>query len=173
MTLFLNDKTGQGLHKFSLRAEAQVGGIKVVRKVIPADNVMQAFIYMHLVASEDLLLFVKRRSWVPKIKLPNEIVIRAGEEKTLSFQCPGFKPNKDNDYFLELYQPPTGISVADGEFQGENYVFLIKAAPEAKPCSANLIFQYLSEKKNDNPRRSRWPAGFLPAVPVKILDAKQ
>lgn len=170
MTLFLNEKTGLGLHKFSLCAEARSDGLRVVRKVIPSDNVMQAFIYMHLVPSEDFMLFVKRRTWLPKIKLPDEIAIRAGEEKTLSFQCPGFKPNKDNDYFLELYQPPNGISVADGEFQGENYVFQIKAAPETKPCRTNLIFLYLSEKKKDNPKRSRWPAGFLPAIPVKIAE---
>jgi hypothetical protein len=173
MTMSVPPETKQGFYKIEISAVAGIGGQEISRRVVPTDDVMQAFLYRHLVPAESFSLFVVRRGWTPFRKVPAEIPLKSGGEQILSFSCTGYKPKSDTDYFLELNSPPKGISIMEGGFQGENYVLKIKADPEMKPWKGNLIFQCICENtKPGNPKKTRYPAGFLPAVPTKVESGK-
>ena len=173
MTMSVPPDTKQGFYKIEVSAKAEIGGREISRRVVPTDDVMQAFLYRHLVPAESLSLFVVRRAWIPFKKVPAEISLKPGEEQILNFPCPGYKPKKDTDFSFELNSPPKGISIMEGGVQGENYVLKIKADAEMKPWKGNLIFQCMSENtKPGNPKKSRYLSGCLPAVPAKVQSGK-
>ena len=166
MTIFTPEGLDHGLHKIELSAKAKIGNKEVSRMVVPTDDVMQAFLYRHLVPAENLLLFVAHRFSLPFTKLPAKISLKSGEEQEVSFPCAGYKMKNNVGYFFELYSPPQGISITKGAFQGANYVFTIRADAEMKPWKGNLVFQCLPE--NQNQKKLRTLLGFLPAIPAEV-----
>ncbi|MCX6984272.1 MAG: PPC domain-containing protein [Lentisphaerae bacterium] len=173
MTLSVPGTVKHGFYKIEVSAKAEIGVREISRRVVPTDDVMQAFLYRHLVPAENLFLSVINSSGTPFKKVPAEISVKSGEEQVLSFPCSGYKPKKDTGFSLELNSPPKGISIMEGGVQGENYVLKIKADAEMKPWKGNLIFQCMSENtKPGNPKKSRYLAGCLPAIPAKVESGK-
>lgn len=166
MTLSLPPGTTNGFHTIKLAAVATVAGKTVEREVVPADEVMQAFIYMHLLPASENILYIPKKVWaLPFRNLPNEITIKPGESKELVFNCPNHK-SRDADMALELMSPPPGVSVTGGKLEGGQYAFTLRADSKAKNWKGNLVFHVFSE--NRNKKGSRWLAGCLPAIPAKV-----
>jgi len=86
-----------------LSGRAQIDGREVVRKVVPADDMMQAFIYRHLVPAEDLEVAVLERAGnnratpkrpntdrkKPAVKIPPSSKAESSEEPSVAIACPG------------------------------------------------------------------------------------
>lgn len=167
MTLSLPRSAAEGAQGVRLAAVATVAGKVVEREVIAADEVMQAFIYLHLLPAAETILFVAKAGWVPPFRaLTNEIVIKPGERLAVTLDCPKYG-NRKEEVALEPLSGPPGLSVGDGKFEKEKYVFSLEADPKAKAWQGNLVFQVFME--NAGRKGSRRLAGCLPAIPARIL----
>jgi hypothetical protein len=163
-----------GLH---IEGRAQVAGKTIRATARPADNVMQAFLYRHLVPAAELLYVVRKQKWpLPAMKLAaaGPIVITPGSTTAVRIRT---RRRKGLDLFrLRLDSPPEGLSVG-GRIKrvADGLEFEIKASEGIKSTGArqNLIVQVLRgftpKKKDGKPAKKRyWPVIFLPAIPIEI-----
>jgi hypothetical protein len=167
--------------RLTLEGRAFVQGAPIVRPAVPAEDMMQAFAYRHLVPAEALEVAVSGRfmSRMPlKILSATPVKIPAGGSARVRVAAPS---SAFVDRFrLELNEPPEGItlgkvsSVSDGA-----EIELRSDAAKAKPgLKGNLIVNILQgqaliaakkNKKQANQRRSA--VGTLPAIPFEIVPS--
>ena len=154
----------------TLQGTAAIGGKTVVHTAIPAENMMQAFLYRHLVPSAELLIDVKKKAKkapVLRAKRVGEgpVVVPAGGSVEVKLQVLG-KRQMPKRMTLKLKKSPKGISIEKTSVNGMEISFVIKADKDAveKGYKGNLIveaFAIWAPKK----RRSM---GVLPAIPIRV-----
>ena len=113
MTLKAPLKSANALETIKFAGYATIRGKEVVRKAVAADDVMQAFLYRHLVPSEELVVRVVKSKWgIPNIKLAGQssIEVAAGETVKVKMKATNRKSVNKN-IKLALYQPPDGITM--------------------------------------------------------------
>jgi hypothetical protein len=157
-----------------LEGRASIEGREVTRAAVPADDMMQAFFYRHLVPAEDLKVAVRRatvfRSPV-QVSATQPLKIPAGGEVRLQAQVPLLVNNQVEKVIYELSDPPPGVELR--EAAGE--IVLRSDAAKAKPGQrGNLIIQIAGERKpagesRPQANRQRIPLGVLPAIPFEIV----
>jgi hypothetical protein len=165
-----------------LEGRADMRGRELVRPAIPAENMMQAFIYFHLVPAENLLVYVTG-------KAPPKAMVAAGQEQKspenlLKIPAGGMVryplpiPNRRNvsDVGVELSEPPPGITLVRVIREPTGLVMLVAADAEmAKPgLQGNLILNVYAERmvpgRNGRPgTKRRVPVGTFPAVPFEVV----
>ena len=113
MTLTARSDKNNKIISLQLNGSADINGKKVVHSVIPADDTMQAFLYCHLVAAKELMLFRKNSKWkIPTLKLTNETPIKIMRGKIVDIH---FKNNRNRKnvpkikFVLDF--PPDGIKI--------------------------------------------------------------
>ena len=168
---------------FSLNLEgcAVIQGQKTCRTVVPAEDMMQAFAYRHLVPAQDLRVSVRRGAGVVRsaAKILSSLPVKIPLGQTVRIQVQGpLLPNGWIDKVqYELSEPPAGIALQDA-FAGPNgtEILLQCDASKAKPgLKGNLIIPIFAERRapsaNNRPpnNRQRIPLGTLPAVPFEII----
>ena len=115
VTLTSRPKRKDEIIPVNLFGIARIGNSNVIHKIVPADNVMQAFLYRHLVPREKFLLYKHGSKWIfPVINLTNNIplVVKKGENIKLFYK---FKANKKFLKGLEVkpVNLPDGFAVKD------------------------------------------------------------
>ena len=165
-----------------LEGRAKVGGQTVSRPVVPADDVMQAFLYRHLVPSGKLVVAVRKNRWVPlPVRLAGRGPVRvpAGGTARAEFRTPRRLWLRKLE--LVLRDPPKGIALEDVKLLPNGASFQLKAGGDApKPGYAdNLIVEAFTEweikkkpKGGGKPtiQRRRSSLGILPAIPFIIVS---
>lgn len=162
----------------SLEGRATIQGHEVVRRAVPADDMMQAFAYHHLVPAEDLKLTVARRivfRTPVKILGDQPLRIPAGGSVRVPVQVQIPPNNVIRNVQFELSEPPAGIAMQ--EAPGQNSVIVLQCdSAKAKPgLKGNLIISITAERTppaaNGRPpaNRQRVSLGALPAVPFEIV----
>ena len=172
----------------SLRLEgrAQIGGREITRPVVPSEDMMQAFIYHHLVPTQDLMVCVSDR--------PARGIRQAASEPT-SFRnqpvrlpaggsaripLPTTRWRALNRARLELNEAPAGISLRTVASAAGGLAILLSAdASQVQPgLKGNLIVEAFAQgpaaQSNRRPAsnaRNR-SLGILPAIPFEIVDAR-
>lgn len=159
-----------------LEARARIDGQLVSRPVVPAENVMQAFLYRHLVPSQELMVTVRGgRRAPPPVELvgAGPIRLRVGSTAVVRFKTPG-RP-KLPDIALELRDPPDGVSLHDVTVVPGGLKFVLKAdrATAQRGLADNLIveaFMDVERPQQDGAgvNKQRVPIGFLPAIPIEV-----
>ena len=159
----------------SLRLEgrATIEDRNVVRPAVPADDMMQAFAYRHLVPAQDLKVAIIGRfrpGDETKLLTATPIRIPAGGTASVRVSLP-IGPFMDKIEF-ELSEPPDGLmlkTVSPTEFT------LQADAGKLKPgLQGNLIVKASGERRQvpaDQPApadKRRIPLGALPAIPFEI-----
>lgn len=165
--------------RLQMFGETTVGKLNLTRQAVPADDMIQAFMYHHLVPAHELLAVCSGpdRGRAP-IRITSEIPMRlpkAGAAKVLiSSKWRVFDISKTH---LELSEPPEGITFEGAAYEGEGVALTFRADPaKVKPgLSGNLILEafgeFTTQAKEGKPgEKKRYPMGFLPAVPFKIVD---
>jgi hypothetical protein len=158
----------------ALEGRAVIQGREVVRQAIPADDMMQAFAYHHLVPAEDLKLAVARRNVFrtpPSILSEQPVKIPAGGSVRIQVQAQ-LPPNTPlSKLHFELSEPPEGITLREGA-----EIVLECDAAEVKPgLTGNLIIHILGERQATpaggaaRPNMQRVSLGALPALPFEIV----
>jgi hypothetical protein len=164
----------------SLEGRASIQGHEVSHLAVPADDMMQAFAYWHLVPAADLKVAVRRGAMlrVPiKVSSPEPLQIPAGGTARFQVQVPPLPSGFLTRVQYELSEPPEGVALrlASPGRDGTDIVLACDAA-KAKPglkgnlivnISADRVTQPANGKAAAN--RQRVSLGTLPAVPFEIV----
>ena len=178
----------------SLEGRATIQGREVVRLAVPAEDMMQAFAYRHLVPSKELEVAVLAtgragggrtgngrlapQAWL-RILGATPVRIPAGGTARVRIGAPssGFADRWD----LELSEPPAGVTIEKVSPTDEGAEIVLRTdAAKAKPgLKGNLIVNLLpgknmaaaqKGKKQGNQRRGA--VGVLPAIPFEVVAAE-
>jgi len=181
--LTLNAPASAPTEPFSLHIEgrATIQGRKVTRTAVPADDMMQAFAYRHLVPAQDQKVAVTggrfKTQDAAQILSPTPVKIIAGEIARIRVHIP-IGPMMTNVEF-ELSDPPDGITIkSTALLKKDREITLQTDASKVKPgMKGTLIIKVSGErvtattedkKKTTNTRRI--PIGALPAIPFIIVQ---
>ena len=163
----------------SLEGRAFIQGHPVVRPAVPAEDMMQAFAYRHLVPAKELDVTVSGRfmNRMPlKILSATPVKIPAGGTARVRISAPGNA--FANRVRLELNEPPEGITLGKVSSVSEGTEIELRSdAAKAKPgLKGNLIVSILpgqalaaaakNKKQGNQPRTA---VGTLPAIPFEIV----
>ena len=164
----------------NLEGRATIDGHEVKRQAVPAEDMMQAFFYRHLVPANDLKVAVRRQvafrtpiqvGMEAPLKIPVGGAVRLPIQVTLP-------PNSLIEKVqYELSDPPEGVELKE-ILPGQNGTEIVLEcdAVKAKPgLRGNLIVNISGERTppttNGRPpaNRQRVPLGTLPAIPFEIV----
>ncbi|MCX7885849.1 MAG: PPC domain-containing protein [Verrucomicrobiae bacterium] len=158
----------------AIEGRARLGNQLIVREAVPADDMMQAFAYHHLVPARELKVVVAEsklaaRKPVPVVEIA-PVKIPAGGTTKIHLGAPVMT------FFgkvqLELDDPPDGITIKDVTTNRDSTEILLATdAEKLKPgMRGNLIvsaYAPLSRGKQQN--QTRIPLGTLPAIPFEVV----
>ena len=161
-----------------LEGRADLNGKTIAHVAVPADEMMQAFLYQHLVQTKSLMVKItggKRRAplaeWASNdtVRIPVagkvEVIIRAPQNPKLS------------EVQLALNDPPKGISLQDLKVVPEGLSFSLKAEADMPKVgfADNLIVEAFLENTAETPnakpgkQNRRISLGVLPALPIEMV----
>jgi hypothetical protein len=131
----------QSLH---LVGRAETGGKTLVHLAVPAENLMQAFLYQHLLPFQEETVWVTRPvvpySVTPKLAAGG-LVLAPGQETAIPVTLTR-RPGYEKPIRVDLVDPPKGISLRKTHFPaGQNKATVIVFADSKVPLglSGNLI----------------------------------
>lgn len=165
---------------FSLHLEgrATIEGREVVHPVVPAEDMMQAFAYHHLVPAQELKVVVTGRA-APKaggIRLLTKTPLRIPAGGTASAQVALPAAAMLSRVRLELSDPPEGISIksVSESAKGVTLVFQCDATKIKPGSKGNLIV--VASARRPAPAKTKAKPGAkggvvatLPAIPYVIV----
>jgi hypothetical protein len=162
----------------TLEGRAMIQGREVSRPSVPAEDMMQAFAYRHLVPAQELKVAVMGR-WMPKavrILGTTPVKIPVGGTARVRIAAPS-RAFADR-FQLELNEPPEGITVKSVSPTREGAeIVLQSAAAKVKPgLQGNLIVDVFAGKSLEagkgkaQANRRRTPLATLPAIPFEIVQ---
>lgn len=175
MTLTAPDKKSEQPISINLEGRATVGDKVITRSVIAADNVMQAFAYMHLVPSQNLEVAIAGGRRAPIIILLNKDRLKipsGGTAITTITIVPAININLPIS--IELSDPPAGITLKDASNTAQGIVLTFAADDKHTGTIDNLIAEVFTtidvpDKKTGTTKKQRVSAGVLPAIPVEVV----
>lgn len=160
-----------------IEGRAVINGKAVIHLATPADDMMQAFAYHHLVTAKELLVCVKNNLKRPPIKLLSQSTVRIkpGSTVNIPFEGPFLIKEFAN---LSPVDPPDGISIKEVKPSRYGFDLVVQCdAQKAKPGTIDNLIVEVSPKniqKSTNtkpsPRRARAGLGSLPAIPIEIVQ---
>ncbi len=161
-----------------LEGRAVINGREITRQAVPAEDMMQAFAYRHLVPAADLKVSIRRggafRSPVA-ILGEQPLKIPAGGTVRIPVRVP--TANVQGKIQLELSEPPDGIELREATdlHDGTEIVLQCDAAKIKPGVKGNLIVNILVERtvtppNGGSPVTRRQPLGTLPAIPFEIVS---
>jgi hypothetical protein len=178
MTLKVPAKGVTGPVALQLQGRAVIGGKVIRHAVVPADDVMQAFLYRHLVPAQEFLVSVqKSRSGMPPIELMGRSPVRVPAGGSVQVRLKTRKSSILKEMRPRLDDPPEGVTLHDVAVVPEGVAFTLKADKDkVQPgLGDNLIFEVIREYrpkgKDGKPsgKKRTYSLGFLPAIPVEIV----
>ncbi len=181
LTLTAPSTSKQSVISLALEGRAMIDGRRAARPVVPAENMMQAFIYWHLVPVNELKAVVTAgtaSATTVAIRSALPVRIPAGGTGVVRLTMPS--GGKFDQVRLELHEPPEGLAIAKqsrGE-RGSEIVLSCDAAKIEPGLKGNLIVRAFAVKSDDAsrpnaPSRGRpTPLGMLPAIPFEIVAAE-
>jgi len=161
-----------------MEGRARIDGKLIKHRVVPADDVMQAFLYRHLVPAKELLVAVRKVRWkTPPVEIvgPRPIHLTAGGTSRVRIRTRRGKVL--NEMRLELSDPPKGVTLSNLTVLRNGLAFDLnvdKAAVEGA-FNDNLIVEAFREwtpEPQDGkpaPTKRRVSLGVFAAIPIEIV----
>jgi len=165
----------------SVEGRAFIQGHPVTHLAVPAEDMMQAFAYRHLVPAKELDVVVSGRfmNRMPlKILSATPVKIPAGGTARVRISAPGGA--FANRVRLELSEPPEGIALGNvSPFSEGTEIELRSDAAKTKPgLKGNLIVNIMpgqalvaAKKNKKQGNQPRAAVGTLPAIPFEVVPA--
>jgi hypothetical protein len=159
----------------SLEGRATIQGRPVSRVAVPAEDMMQAFAYRHLVPASDLKVAVRRGVMLRfpiKVSSQEPLDIPAGGTARFQVHMPPLPSNLLSKVQYELSEPPEGVELRQ---DGADIVLQCDAAKAKPGLKGNLIVNISAERAapaanaKQQANRQRVSLGTLPAVPFEIV----
>jgi len=163
-----------------LEGRAKINQNTVSHPVVPADDVMQAFLYRHLVPTQEFFVLVQKAKWrVPLVELAGDSPIRIPMGGSARVRIRTKKRSNLREMRLELNEPPEGLTLHDVTVVPEGLAFQLKADKDAMQSgfADNLIveaFREFTRKQQEGkpaPQKRRYSMGVFPAIPIEIVPA--
>jgi hypothetical protein len=160
-----------------LEGRALIDGRVIKRPVIPSEDLMQAFLYRHLVPSQELVVAVggpRYRGRPIELAVDDPVRIPVGGATRVWVRTPKH-PNLAA-VRLELSEAPEGVTLGDVRVLREGLAFLLEADEAQAGLEDNLIVEAFLEREivgkgNDAAKRTRRiPVGVLPAIPFEVVQ---
>ncbi len=181
MTLTAPRKAPPEPVRLHLEGRARIGDDIVTHAVVPCEDVMQAFLYRHLLPSQELLVAVTRGGRFAPAAAPLEeetFRIPAGGSARVSFKAP--QRSVPDPLILELSDPPEGMTLRDVTRlpDGFSLQLTIEADTLQIGDAGNAIVEIFTERtiqpkgedgEKKPPRTRRVSLGYLPAVRFVVV----
>ncbi len=156
------------------------GGAVIRRAVIPAEEVMQAFLYRHLAPAREFLVTVTKTRWGPTISLAEPGPVRVAAGSTAKVRINALRWPKQRKIELALRDPPKGVTVHGVETVANWLAFELAVEQDAMEGAAedNLILEAFTRtipgKRGRRGKKAamqsrRVSLGVLPAIPFEIV----
>jgi hypothetical protein len=146
MTVSASGKTSNDVIIPKLEGSAVINGKKVSRPVIPTEDLMQAFIYQHLVPSAQQMMAVTETPVPFKVSVESQqdgyLKLPLGKEFSFNVAV-ARNPGYNAPIQLQLIDPPKGITVRKGNIPpGKDRAFItLRTEAKTDPnLKENLIF---------------------------------
>lgn len=161
-----------------LLATARINGQRVTRKVVPAEDMMQAFAYSHLVPAKSLMVGVQGgKRYLPPIGISGESALTLPTSGTATVRIQAPTRPLAQKIELELKDPPKGVALSDVQFVPGGATLTFSASADAKPGTGdNLIVEAFMHPSNQNADKKkanqakRFSIGVLPAIQLQIVQ---
>jgi len=160
-----------------LEGQATIAGTQVSRMAEPADDMMQAFAYHHLVPARELVVMVTntmRLAPVFGLMQAEPVKIPSGGTAEVRIIAPRLPPLLTVQ--LELSDPPEGMSIGSVTRVPGGLSLVLQADAEKMKVgyADNLIAEASTniQGRGQNGQPGRWqrvPLGTLPAIPFEIV----
>jgi hypothetical protein len=182
MTLTAPPKTPGRPIPLQLEGQVRIGAQMVSRPVFGADDVMQAFLYRHLVPAKELMVLVQKAKWrAPPVELVTDSPIRIPAGGSAEVRIKTRRGSALKEMKLELNKPPKGLTLDNVSVIKDGFAFQLKADKETvlNDFAANLIIEAFREyrpKQKDgtlSKQTRRYSMGIFPAIPIKMVAAKK
>ena len=177
---------------FVLRLEgrAQIGGAAVAHPAVPAEDMMQAFAYRHLVPQQELLVAVTGSRQVPAVWRPlaagmtvaqaGTVRIPLGGTAEVAVTAPQVLPDQRRtplgEVRFSLCKPPRGVRLQGARVGPNGVALTFKADANSTQVgyAGNLLVEAyveLAAPGGDQPapRKQRVSLGVLPALSFQIV----
>jgi hypothetical protein len=163
-----------------LEGRVRIGGRTISRPVLGADDVMQAFLYRHLVPAKEFIVLVQKAKWrVPSVEIVGGSPIRIPAGGSAEVRIKTRRGSTLKEMKLELRKPPEGITIGKVGVMKDGLTFQLNADKDAikSDFADNLIVEAFREyrpKQKDGTllnQKRRYSMGILPAVPIKVVAA--
>jgi hypothetical protein len=182
-----------------MEGRATIGGQEVVHSAVPADDMMQAFAYKHLVPAQDLKVAIvdnfrfqgrprdwergpggQRRPYPEPMKLLGEqpVAIPVGGSTEVRVVGPPLGGGSA-EVRVELSDPPAGFSVKSVSRIDRGLAIVLSCdADKARPglkgnLIANVFQVWTRTEKDGRTRTNRWLMAILPAIPFEVVKAPE
>ncbi len=160
----------------TLIGTAIVHGKPVAHPAVPAEDMMQAFAYRHLVTAQELKVDVTGRGPAFRLLSPTPLKIPAGGTVRIRVASPAMRFVSNIQF--ELSEPPDGLTLQPSTAKRDFIeVVLTCDAARVKPGGqGNLLLNASGERTNPNAQKAaarvqRVPLGAVPAIPFEIVGA--
>ena len=181
LTLTLPVRRLDGPEHLEMLGRAQISGKRVTRRAVPAEDMMQAFIYRHLVPAENWLVSNIGKGWRrPSLQLAHQQAGQGPLEREMPSSSSRSPDARDNS--LEISSSSNSAtrrrdlpwkrarSAApiwnSGSVTGRaNSNRVPRATSSSRPTSAGKPAAPVPKK----PRNAGSPVGVLPAIPFRIV----
>lgn len=173
MTLAAPQTAREELVKLSVVGAATINGKAVGHTAVPAEDMMQAFAYHHLVPAQSLLVDVGGRAGaVCRVLNRGTVQIPIGGTAKLTISTAAARGVKDVQ--IELSDAPEGITVKSTSANNDIVEIVLNCdAAKVKPGAAgNLILNAYGVRANAPAAKGRpaqrQPLGSVPAIPFEV-----
>jgi hypothetical protein len=162
----------------SMEGRAMIQGREIVHPAVPAEDMMQAFLYRHLVTAKELKVAVAGRrapgGW-GNILSPTPVKLRAGDTAWVRVGLP--KGTPFGTVQPELSEPPEGISIRTFLPSREGMEVMLQSdVAKAKPGQKGSLTIKVFGQKTETPEKDKPQVtkqhvllGTLPAIPFEIV----
>jgi hypothetical protein len=161
-----------------MEGRAQIAGQTVTHPAVPAENMMQAFLYRHLVPAHELLVLVNSSKFpISPIKPAHNEIVRIPAGGTGRILLKTVRRPNLQEFQLELNEPPSGVTLSNLRISAESIEFDLNAdsVTVKNSFSDNIIVEVFREvvpkqqEGKPTPQSRRTSIGFLPAIPIEVV----
>jgi len=163
-----------------LEGRVRIGGRMVSHPVFGADDVMQAFLYRHLVPAKEFIVLVQKAKWrVTPVEIIGGSPIRIPAGGSAEVRIKTRRGAALKEMKLELRKPPEGLTIGNVSAVANGLVFQLKAEKDVfeSGFGDNLIIEAFREyrpKQKDgtlSKEKRRYSMGVFPAIPIRVVAA--
>jgi hypothetical protein len=177
MTIAAPDTLSDKPMILQMEGRATIGSQVVARKVVPSEDMMQAFLYRHLVPSQQLVVAMRKGGGrMPPLRMEGTLPVRiaAGSETEVVLRLPARRAIPDIQ--VELSDAPDGITLHDANSIPGGVTFWLRADKKLQAgFKDNVIVEMFREftppqrEGAPAPQKQRNSLGTLPAIQIEIV----